>query len=121
MTLGQRLKKARERTHLTQMDVANRLGISNGTLSGYERDYRDPDTDTLIKLADLYDVSINWLLGKENNKESAYTLPESDIERVIKETEDQYNVNLHDDPVVLAAMKQMIQMLAEAKSKEQKS
>lgn len=63
-TLGARLKEAREQKRLTQMEVAQRLGISNGTLSGYERDYRDPDTDTLSRLANLYDVSIDWLKGR---------------------------------------------------------
>ncbi|UOF92966.1 helix-turn-helix domain-containing protein [Fodinisporobacter ferrooxydans] len=48
---------------LTQMEVANKLGISNGTLSGYERNYRDPDTETLKKLADLYEVSVDYLLN----------------------------------------------------------
>lgn len=46
-TLGSRLKEAREKKRLTQIDVSKKLGISNGTLSGYERDYRDPDTETL--------------------------------------------------------------------------
>lgn len=72
-TLGARLKEAREQKRLTQMEVAQRLGISNGTLSGYERDYRDPDTDTLSRLANLYDVSIDWLKGrtKESYKKDA--------------------------------------------------
>ncbi len=65
--LGFRLKKAREQKNLNQIEVAKKLGISNGTLSGYERDYRDPDTETLFKLADIYDVSVDYLLGRTNN------------------------------------------------------
>lgn len=69
-TLGSRLKRSRERKNMTQMEVAELLGISNGTLSGYERDYRDPDTDTLQRLADLYDVRVDWLLkGGEYSSE----------------------------------------------------
>lgn len=63
-SLGQRLKEAREITRLTQQQVADKLGISNGTLSGYERNYRDPDTDTLNRLAALYEVSVDYLLGR---------------------------------------------------------
>jgi transcriptional regulator with XRE-family HTH domain len=37
--LGRRLKGSREKTRLTQQQVADKLGISNGTLSGYERNY----------------------------------------------------------------------------------
>lgn len=66
--LGSRLKKARESCRLTQIEVSKKLGISNGTLSGYERNYRDPDTETLSELAKLYNVSIDWLLT--GNKDS---------------------------------------------------
>ncbi|WP_051250489.1 helix-turn-helix domain-containing protein [Paenibacillus harenae] len=64
-TLGERLKHARVKKRYTQIQVAKKLDISNGAISGYERDYRDPDTVTLKKLADLYEVTPNWLLGKE--------------------------------------------------------
>lgn len=62
--LSQRLREAREKAGLKQIDASKLLGISNGTLSGYEREYRDPDPDTLHKMADLYGVSVDWLLGK---------------------------------------------------------
>ncbi|KAA6475122.1 helix-turn-helix domain-containing protein [Bacillus swezeyi] len=63
--LGIRLKEAREKKGLKQIEAAKKLGISNGTLSGYERDYRDPDTETLKKMAKLYDISIDELLGNQ--------------------------------------------------------
>ncbi|MEF3329578.1 helix-turn-helix transcriptional regulator [Oceanobacillus oncorhynchi] len=62
--LSQRLREAREKAGLKQIEASKLLGISNGTLSGYEREYRDPDTDTLHKMANLYGVSVDWLLGK---------------------------------------------------------
>lgn len=65
--LGKRLKESRNRMKLSQQDAAKSLGISNGTLSGYERDYRKPDTETLEKLADFYEVSIDYLLGRTDN------------------------------------------------------
>lgn len=52
--LSKRLKEARKRAGLKQIEAAKKLGISNGTLSGYERNYRDPDTEILNKMADLY-------------------------------------------------------------------
>lgn len=64
--LAKRLKEAREGANLKQIDAAKKLGISNGTLSGYERSYRDPDTDILNKMAELYKVSVDWLLGKSD-------------------------------------------------------
>lgn len=65
MSLGTRLKKEREKRNWSQIYVAKRIGITNAVLSNYERDHRDPDTETLKKLAELYEVSIDYLLGHE--------------------------------------------------------
>lgn len=70
--LSERLKKARERAGLRQVEACKKIGISNGTLSGYERDYRDPDTKTLEKMAEVYDVSVDWLLGRTDKSELEY-------------------------------------------------
>ncbi|MGE8037807.1 helix-turn-helix domain-containing protein [Lysinibacillus sp. NPDC093692] len=66
MALGERLKKARNDKNLTQMEVAKKLGVTNGALSGYERNYRDPDTNMLKQMAELYEVSLDYLLGNKN-------------------------------------------------------
>lgn len=65
--LAKRLRKARDKAGYKQIEAAKKLGISNGTLSGYERDYRDPDTQTLHNMANLYDVSVDWLVGKSDD------------------------------------------------------
>ncbi len=81
-TLGSRLKESRERKGFTQVQVAEKLGISNGTLSGYERNYRDPDTNTLTILAKLYGVSTDYLT---TGKESGEIHNDSDIDNKRKE------------------------------------
>ncbi|MER2169902.1 MAG: helix-turn-helix domain-containing protein [Psychrobacillus psychrodurans] len=70
--LGKRLKEARLKTKLTQIEAAKKLGISNGTLSGYERDYRDPDTAILERMASLYEVTTDYLLGISEQKEPVH-------------------------------------------------
>src|SRR5690554_596587 len=80
-TLGSRLKDAREKKHLTQIQAADKLGISNGTLSGYERNYRDPDTTILKKMSDLYGTGVDQLLGKV----SAYEQLPSEIKTEVDE------------------------------------
>lgn len=67
MTLGFRLKNLRENKNWSQIFVADKIGISNQVLSNYERDIRDPDTETLAKLAELYEVSTDYLLGRTEN------------------------------------------------------
>lgn len=58
-----RLKSERESKGWTQEQFAEIIGVSNGTVSGYERNYREPDFDTLIKIARQLNVSIDYLLG----------------------------------------------------------
>lgn len=103
---------------LTQEEAASRMGIVRSTYANYESGKREPDFDTATKMADFYDVNVGWLLTGENEKGNVYTLPDSEYERIIKEAEAHFKVDLHDDPVVLAAVRQMIQMLAEAKAKD---
>jgi transcriptional regulator with XRE-family HTH domain len=62
--LADNLKISRHKAGLTQEQVANKLGLSIGTISGYERGYRKPDPDTLNNLADLYNVTTDFLLGR---------------------------------------------------------
>jgi transcriptional regulator with XRE-family HTH domain len=68
MSLGSRLRDEREKRRWSQIEVAKKIGITNAVLSNYERGSRDPDTDTLKKLADLYDVSADYLLGRTNEQ-----------------------------------------------------
>ena len=65
--LSNRLKSTRERRGLTQEQVSEKINVEIGTLSGYERAYRKPSPDMLLKLADLYGVSTDYLLGRVDN------------------------------------------------------
>lgn len=61
-SLGERLKIARDNKGFSQTEVYRRTNINNKTLSRYERDGSEPDHQTLITLANLYDVHVEWLL-----------------------------------------------------------
>ncbi|WP_426447651.1 helix-turn-helix domain-containing protein [Paenibacillus sp. S-38] len=84
MSLGKRLRIERERNGWSQLYVAEKLGITNTVLSNYERDYRDPDTETLKKLADLYEVSADYLLGRSEYSAQTTTDPLDDPSRNIQ-------------------------------------
>lgn len=58
-----RIKELRENLNLTQTELGKKLNLSQITISGYERGYRDPDLETLLKLAKFFNVSIDYLLG----------------------------------------------------------
>ena len=55
--------------NLTQKQVAQHLGISQNTYSQYEIGVLNYPVDALIKLADLYGVSVDYLLGRTSQKE----------------------------------------------------
>jgi transcriptional regulator with XRE-family HTH domain len=63
--LGNRLKFLREKKGMTQIKVAERLNLHNKTLSDYERGVSEPDIDTLKRIAELYDVPVDYLLGSK--------------------------------------------------------
>lgn len=59
-----KLKELREKKGLLQKDVANYLKIARNTYSQYEIGAREPDIITLISLADFFDVSVDYLIGR---------------------------------------------------------
>ena len=66
--LASRLKELRERTSLTQKQAAKRIGISDKALSSDEGEVRQPHLEILVKLATLYKVSTDYLLGLSKTK-----------------------------------------------------
>lgn len=66
--LGSKLKTLRTNAHLTQLQVAQRIGISKAMISSYELSTRYPSYEILIKLASLFCVSSDYLLGIEKSK-----------------------------------------------------
>ncbi len=63
LKFGDRLRAARERKGLTQVDVYRAIGLNNKSLSRYENGTTAPDPDTLRDLIRLYDVSSDYVLG----------------------------------------------------------
>lgn len=59
-----RLKKLRADKHLTQAQVAKRVGVTASMVSSYETDIRLPSYEVMIRLADLFGVSVDYLLGR---------------------------------------------------------
>ena len=57
------LKKLREEKGLTQSELGKELGISPSTVGMYEQGRRKPDFETLEKIADIFNVDMNFLIG----------------------------------------------------------
>lgn len=66
--LSVRLKQLRLDKQLRQEQVARLVGVSKGAISAYETDIRQPSYDVLIRLANLYRVSVDYLLGRTDDR-----------------------------------------------------
>ena len=60
-----RMRELREKAELSQSQMAEILGCSKSVYSRYERSERQPDIDTLCKIADYYKVSLDYLVGRQ--------------------------------------------------------
>lgn len=67
MNIGEKLKIARQQSHLTQEAVADLILVSRQTISNWENEKSYPDIVNLIKLSDLYQISLDTLL-KDDGK-----------------------------------------------------
>jgi transcriptional regulator with XRE-family HTH domain len=116
----------RKRRRMTLREASEKSGLSYSYISALERGKHpttmapiSPSPESLRGLAEAYNFDYEELMIMagyiENKKESAGTLPDSEYERVIKELEETYNVSLRDDPVVLSAVRQMIEIIAQTK------
>lgn len=64
--LNENIKLLRVQHHLSQVDVAKRLSVSKQCVSNWENDNVLPSIDMLVKLADLFGVSTDFLLGRSS-------------------------------------------------------
>ena len=67
VSMYRRIRDLREDRDLRQRQVADFLNCSQQVYSNYELGQRDIPTDVLIKLSELYDVSVDYLLGLTSN------------------------------------------------------
>ncbi len=86
-TVGQRLKSLRVSSGLTQAEIAEKLDIGQSTLANYEKDFRFPTIDVLIKLADFYRVPVDFILGTGAYKDWELLLEKkNEIARMVSES-----------------------------------
>ena len=77
--IGDRIKQLRRENNLTQNQFASLFGLYDSTISQYENGKREPEYNTIIKIANKFNVSIDWLLGRVESKDlvimDTYSLP----------------------------------------------
>ena len=66
--MNMKFKKYREKINKTQKEIAELIGVTTQTYQNYELGKREPDFETLIKIADIFNASLDELFSRENNK-----------------------------------------------------
>lgn len=67
---GERLKSIRLHSGITQKEAANLFGITERAYQNYEINKSNPNVSLLISIAEYFDVSIDYLVGRTNNPNS---------------------------------------------------
>ncbi|MBO7615369.1 MAG: helix-turn-helix transcriptional regulator [Bacilli bacterium] len=62
-----RLRELRNKSGLTQNEIASKLSVSGQTILNWENEIYEPKINQLIQLADLFNVSIDYLVGRKSN------------------------------------------------------
>lgn len=68
MEFSERLKNLRKQERLTQVDVAEKLGISQPAYASWERGAKKPTQENLVKIAQVLNVSVDYLVGNSEEK-----------------------------------------------------
>lgn len=105
-----RITELRKRRNYTQQQVADYLGISRGAYANYEIGNREPDADTLAKLAELYDTTTDYILGLTDDP----TPPRKDA------AEQQATLGEIDDPELGLWFKELLDAPAERREELRK-
>lgn len=79
MEFSERLKTLRKEAGLTQVDVAEKLGISQPAYASWERGVKKPTQENLVKLSKILYVSVDYLLGNTENKQTSDVLEDIEL------------------------------------------
>ena len=86
MSIGERIKKLRNKKGITQLELANKLFVTDKTVSSWELDRTEPSLEVLVKLSDILDYNVGYLIYGDNPKNDVET------EIKIKITESEYKI-----------------------------
>lgn len=80
-SFGDILKTLRTRHRMSQKELGERLGVGQTTIANYEKDIRFPNQESLMVIADIFDISVDQLLGREELKVNKELIDEEDLKQ----------------------------------------
>lgn len=91
------LKKERKKMKLSQEELASKLGIGKTTICNYETGVRNPDSNMLVKIANVLNVTTDYLLGFDKSYQPDPTLHYSGNKRIMSAIDTLSNSDISDD------------------------
>jgi transcriptional regulator with XRE-family HTH domain len=95
--MHKRIKEERELLGKTQLEISNLIGMAVSSYALYEQGRRNPDYDTLIKLADIYNCTTDYLLGRTDNKTQVIKSPDEYNAVILKARDSNIPSNILDN------------------------
>lgn len=118
MTFGKRLRDLRLEKKLRQEDLAKILNVHRATIGKYETEERFPDKESLLILANFFNVSVDFLLGRSDTHKS-YII-EKELNSAIQESESKSFFNIDVAGLPEEAVKQIKEYVEFIKQKYKK-
>jgi transcriptional regulator with XRE-family HTH domain len=112
--IGKRLKSLRGKR--TQQEIADQLSVSRASYSHYENGHVEPDNDLLIKMADLFKVTTDYLLGKEQKDPAEKLIEYLDMELTDEEIIERMNFKVDNITLTDEEVKQFIAFVRSMRS-----
>lgn len=88
--LGNRIKTLREESGMKQEDLANKMSVSPSAIGMYETNKREPNNELILKLAQFFNVSTDYLLGKTDVKNPGKQIDDVLNEAMIGMSKEEY-------------------------------
>lgn len=94
--LPKRLKEIRTEKEKTQQEIANYLGITRPAYTAYESGNRQPDYETLQRLADFFNVTTDFLLGRTDSRNESTPTLDDEITQIMRDLGPDVTLHFYD-------------------------
>jgi transcriptional regulator with XRE-family HTH domain len=85
MTLGNRIKQLRQQRGLSQAQLAKKLNVHQKQISGYERDIHSPSIELLVRLAELFNVSLDYIAFDNREEKNIIPIADRELMQVVQQ------------------------------------
>ncbi|HLT85902.1 MAG TPA: helix-turn-helix transcriptional regulator [Georgenia sp.] len=110
VSFGKKLKQLRREKRITQMDLAKILEVDNTTISKWESDIYEPEMTAIKKIADYFNVSIDYLLGRTDDP-NPHTYDEKEAEKAFQKAIAAMKKEPHDKEYAMKKIREFMQIV----------